>query len=75
MFPAVEEVNGVIVGGEYRAFQLYTPTGKQYRTIYADDLAEGQTKALEIINHVRAELGEESKRLGYDKPWELREYD
>jgi hypothetical protein len=74
MFPFEEEVRGTIVGGNFRTYQLYTPNGRHYRTIYADTEDEAAEEAQKLVKEVREDAGDEAKRLGYDKPWDLREY-
>jgi hypothetical protein len=72
----LDVVNGIVIGPVTFRVDLYTPNGKQYGQRCFETESEAREWALATLTAARAEVGpDESRRLGWDKPWEVRFYD
>jgi hypothetical protein len=75
----IEEVSGVIIGGEWKTARLFTPSGHEvahatFDRADSDDEIKEWAKA--EMDKRKTEVGpDETKRLGWTKNWELRIYD
>lgn len=69
-----EEVSGIIIGGEYNRYVLFTPAGKRHSVFYEDTMELAEERAAQIVAQEREAFPEHIFALGYGGRWELREY-
>lgn len=71
----LEVVDGIVISPVTMTVTVHTPDGKQYgnpRTFEVTEEAAARQWAAGVRSSVLMSLGPEAKRLGFDKPWEMR---